>query len=236
MAYSRLASVEEKKNRKKAILFVILSILGVVALYYLGVPAIARITTFVSDLKKSNNKISTTDNTPPAPPKFSSFNNFTNQQSISLTGTAEPGSTVKLTFNGNEQDVLADRDGNFTFNVQLDNGTNSFTAIAVDSSGNTSQSTQSNTITFDNQPPNLTIDSPADGSQFFGSSQRQVTIKGTAESTDQTTINDRIVAVDDNGGFQYTTSLSDGANKFAIKAVDQAGNTTEKDITLNFTP
>lgn len=236
MAYSRLASVEEKKNKSRAVFFVVLSILGVVALYYLGVPALARITAFVSDLKKSNTKITSADHTPPAPPKFSSFNNFTNQQNVSLTGTAEPGSTVKLTFNGNEQDVLADKDGNFTFNVQLDNGTNTFSATAVDSAGNTSQTTQSNTITFDNQPPNLTIDSPADGSQFFGSSQRQVTIKGTAESTDQITINDRIVAVDDNGGFQYTTSLSDGTNKFTVKAVDQAGNTTEKDITMNFSP
>jgi hypothetical protein len=49
-------------------------------------------------------------------------------------------------------------------------------------------------------------------------------------------INDRIVSVDDSGTFQYTTTLNDGANTFAVKSTDQAGNTTEKDITLNFNP
>lgn len=208
----------------------------VVLLFFYGIPVLGRFAAFVSDLGKSGKTISVNDHTPPAPPKFDYINNFTNQQTATLSGVTEVGATVKLTFNGNVQDVLADKDGKFLFNLQLDNGTNTYSAVAVDTAGNVSQKTQEYTLTFDNKPPNLTVDSPADGSQFFGSNQRQTTIKGTTDQNDQVTINDRVVAVDDNGKFQYTTSLNDGENKFAVKATDQAGNTTEKNINLNFTP
>lgn len=234
--YSRLQSVEEKRNVRSAVFFIFLTIAAIVLLFFYGIPTLGRFAAFVSDLGKSGKSISVNDHTPPAPPKFDYINNFTNQQSSSLSGVTEAGATVKLIFNGNLQEVLADKDGKFLFNLQLDNGTNTYSAVAVDTAGNVSQKTQGYTITFDNKPPNLAIDSPSDGSQFFGSNQRQVTIKGSTDQNDQVTINDRVVAVDDGGKFQYTTSLNDGDNKFAIKAVDQAGNSTEKNITLNFTP
>ena len=234
--YSRLASVEERKNTRSAILFIVLSIVIIAALFFYGIPVVGKFATFVSDLGKSGSAITSTDKTPPAPPQFDNFNAFVNQQNVNISGSSEAGATIKLTFNGNSQNVLVDKDGHFQFSVQLDNGDNTFSAVAVDTAGNISQKTQDYKITFDNKPPNLTIDSPTDGTTFFGSSQRQVTIKGAAEGGDQVTINDRIVVVDDSGNFQYTTTLSDGSNKFTIKATDQAGNTTEKDITLNFTP
>lgn len=236
MAYSRLASVEERKNMRKASFFILLSIAAILILFFFGLPILGKFAAFVSDLGRSNKSITTSDHTPPAPPHFNTFNDFTNQQNVNVTGTSEPGATIKLTFNGTEQDALVDKDGNFNFNLQLGSGENSFTAIAVDPAGNNSQTTQTFKITYDNKPPNLNIDSPSDGSQYFGSTQRQITIKGTAEPNTQVTINDRIVVVDDLGKFQYTTTLNEGANPFAIKASDQAGNTTEKDITLNFAP
>jgi len=236
MAYSRLQSVEEKRNVRSAILFIFLTLAAIALLFFYGVPAMGRFAAFVSDIGKSGKPITTNDHTPPAPPRFDYVNNFTNQQNAGVSGVTEAGATIKLTFNGNEQNTLADKDGKFQFNLQLNSGANIYSAVAVDTAGNISQKTQDYTITYDNKPPALTIASPSDGSQFFGSTQRQVTIKGTTDPNDQVTINDRIVAVDDNGNYQYTLSLSDGDNKFAVKATDQAGNNTEKDITLTFTP
>lgn len=235
--YSRLNSVEEQKNLQKAVFFVILTALVVTGLFFIGIPTLGRFVAFVSDLGKSNKPITSTDKTPPPPPRFNIFPDFTNQKQVTLTGSAEPGSNVKLTFNGTEQDNIVDRDGSFSFsNLSLNDGRNSFSAVAIDPAGNTSQKTKEFNINFDNKPPDLTIDSPQDGTQFFGSNQRQITIQGTAEANAQVTVNDRIVAVDDNGKFQYTTTLNEGENKFTFKAADQAGNTTEKDLTLNFTP
>ena len=235
-AYSRLQSVEEKQNLKKTGLFVVLTTASLILLVFVGIPLFGKLTVFVSDLRNGNKTIRQNDTIPPGPPRFNYFPAFTNQQTAGISGASEPGATVKLNFDGSTQEALADKDGNFSFNLLLNNGDNTFSAMAVDPSGNQSQNSKEYKITFDNKSPDLIISSPTDGSGYFGSNQRQITIQGTTEAGCQITINDRIVLVDDNGNFQYTTTLNDGANPFAIKSTDQAGNTTQKDIALNFTP
>lgn len=235
MQYSRRESVEEKNNFRSAVVLIILSIVAITLLIIFGIPNVGRVATFVNGLKGSTTPITSNDKTPPAPPNFKTFPDFTNQQNATIEGTAEPGATVKLTFNGAVQDTLVDKDGNFSFpNLALQIGDNPFSAFAVDTAGNISQKTSQNKITYNNKPPALSIDNPADGSNFFGSSQRQVTIQGTTDANTNVTINDRIVSVDDSGKFQYTLTLNSGDNKFTIKSTDLAGNSTEKDIILNF--
>lgn len=232
--YSRLASVEERKNMKKATTFIVLTMVTGLLLFFFGIPTLGKFAAFVSDLARSNKAITSQDKTPPAPPRFNEFSDFSNKNDVELSGTTEDGATVKLTFNGEESETLSDKDGKFMFNISLNNGENTFSAIALDPSGNISQKTQEYKITFDNKPPELTVDSPGDGSQFFGTKQRQVTIQGTTESSATININDRFVTVDSAGKFQYTLSLSPGENKFKIKATDPAENSTEKELTLSF--
>jgi hypothetical protein len=232
--YSRLASVEEKRNLKKALTFGGLTLLAIVILVIYGVPILGRFTAFVSDFGKSGTITTSTDTTPPAPPKFNTFPDFTNQNKIDLSGNSEAGASIKLTFNGQETENLANRDGHFLFTVTLVNGENSFYAMAVDPAGNEGQKTDTQTIVFDNKPPELSIENPENGAQFFGTKQRQTTIQGTTESNARITINDRVVSVDDNGRFYYTTTLSEGENKFVIKSEDRAGNNVEQELILSF--
>ncbi len=232
----KFVNFEERKNKRNAALFIFLTIAAIVILYFLGIPALGKLTTFVSSLRGNNQKIGSSDITPPPPPKFRNFPEFTNQQNLTLSGNTESGATVKLTFNGNSQEVLADGSGQFSFNVILQDGTNTFAAVALDQSGNQSQKSDDYQITFDKKVPELEITSPTDGSSYFGSNQRQATIEGKTEAEASVTINDRIISVDDGGAFQYTTTLNEGINAFNIKSTDRAGNTTEKSLNLNFTP
>jgi hypothetical protein len=233
--YSRLESVEQKKNFRSAVILIILSIAAVAVLITVGIPALGRVASFVSDLRSGTSQSKSNDKTPPAPPRFGTFPDFTNQQSVNLSGTAEPDAKVKITFNGTEQEVLVDEDGKFSFqNMSLFDGENFFSAVTVDPAGNLSQKTDDKKIVYDNKPPELSIDSPADGSTYFGSGQRQITIQGTTDTGASVTINERIVAVDESGKFQYTFTLNAGGNKLMVKSVDQSGNSTEKEITLNF--
>ena len=232
--YSRLSNIEEKRNIKKAITFVILTVVTLILLFFIGIPLLGRFTGFISELGKSNKPIASTDKTPPAPPKFNMIPDYTNQTSLEISGNTESGATVKTTFNGSEIESLSDKDGKFTINVDLRAGDNNFSAFAVDPAGNVGQKTDDFKIVFDNKAPDLTIDSPADGSQFFGTKQKQVTIQGTTDPDTKVTINDRIISVDSNGKFQYSTSMGEGENKFNIKVTDQAGNLTEKDIIFTF--
>lgn len=232
--YSRFESLEEKRNFRNATILIILTV-GVVALLFVyGIPLVGRVASFVSGLR-GNASITLNDKTPPVPPSFNIFPDFTNQQEISISGTAEPGATAKLNLNNKDQETLVDKDGNFVFqNISLQPDNNIFSAVAVDTAGNTSQRTSDKTISYDIKPPDLTIDSPADGTKFFGNTQRQISIQGTTEGSTSATINNRVVSVDSNGKFQYPVTLNSGDNTFNIKITDQAGNLTEKNIIIHF--
>lgn len=221
---------------RSAVLFIILTVAVIALIFFVGIPVLGKFTAFVSGLRGGNKQISKTDTTPPAPPKFNYFPASTNQQNVTISGNSEAGATITLNFNNSPQEVLADANGAFYSNLTLPQGISNFFAMATDQAGNISQNTQNFQITFDNKMPDLSITSPTDGTSFFGSIQRQVTIQGKTDPGSQVTINDRIISVDDLGNFQYTTTLNEGTNLFTIKSTDQAGNTVELATTYNFTP
>jgi len=233
--YSRLANIEEKRNLRKAFVFTIISLIFIVFLFFSGIPLFAKFATFMSNLGKSDKPIEINDTTPPAPPQIFLKNEYTNQKTIEILGNSEGGAIVVVTFNSIEQEKISDNTGVFSFNFNLKQGENSFFAIAKDQAGNISQPTNIFTVTYDNTPPEIIIDSPTDGSEYFGSKQSQITIQGKSEPNSSITINDRIVSVNDDGIFNFSASLSEGDNNFVIKAVDKAGNENEKSLTLRFT-
>ena len=233
--YSRLESTEEKRNFRNAILLLVLSILVIILLFVYGIPLVGRVASFVSGLKNGGGTITSNDKTPPVPPNFNIYPDYTNQQTISISGSAEPGVSIILVFNDKKSETLVDKDGNFVFQgLTLEPEANTFSATASDLAGNLSQSTEMRTINYDSKPPELVIDSPQDDAGFYGNTQRQISIQGTAENNVAITINDRVVTVDENGKFQYPVTLNSGANTFNIKVTDLAGNQTEKNISLNF--
>jgi len=209
---------------------------SILAFIFLGLPVLANFAGFLTDIRKSSLPIEKSDTTPPAPPKLASLPEFTNKLSLKLNGTTEPGASVILSLNGQEEELVADKDGEFSFTFELNQGENTVTAFARDSAGNESQMTNVYKITFDNEEPSLEVISPDDGSEYFGSKERQVTITGKTEDGASVTINDRIVVVDANGEFILTTTLTEGENIFTVKTEDRAGNSTQTSLTLLFTP
>ncbi|OJX79832.1 Ig-like domain-containing protein [Leifsonia sp. 71-9] len=139
-----------------------------------------------------------------------------------VTGTAEPGSTVTLT-DGSGAEVgtaVADGSGHFTFTPSspLADGT-TVTATATDGSGNVSG--PSNTVTVDAVAPDAPILAPSNGT----------TVSGTAEPGATVTVTDgagNVVGTTvaaDNGTFTITPSspLADGTTVTAT-ATDGSGN------------
>ncbi len=234
--YSRLSSVEEKKNIRKAVQFGILTLIALVLLFFFGIPILAKIAGFIGDMRKSSTPIDKDDTTPPPPPRVSTLPEYTKENSIDIKGTTEAGASVKMFYSSNEEEVVAGEDGSFQFSVKLKLGENTFTLSSKDTSGNESQQSSSIVIIYDNKAPDLAISSPAEGSQFYGSKQKQVTVSGETEPGVSLTINDRPITVDEEGRFVYTTTLNDGENSFWVKATDKADNSTEQKITVTFSP
>ncbi|KSP94738.1 Ig-like domain repeat protein [Pseudomonas aeruginosa] len=159
----------------------------------------------------------TVDAVAPATPVVNPSNGTT------LSGTAEPGSTVTLT-DGNGApigQVTADGSGNWSFtpSTALPNGT-VVNATATDPSGNTSPGAST---TVDSQAPAAPLVDPSNGT----------TISGTAEPGASVTLTDGNgnpigqVSADGSGNWSFTptTPLADGTVVNAT-ATDAAGNTS----------
>ncbi|MGV8240980.1 Ig-like domain-containing protein, partial [Pseudomonas aeruginosa] len=140
----------------------------------------------------------------------------------SLSGTAEPGSTVILTDgNGNPiAEVTADGSGNWTYtpSTPIANGT-VVNVVAQDASGNSSPPA---TVTVDSSAPPAPVINPSNG----------VVISGTAEAGATVTLTDAggnpigQVTADGSGNWSFTpaTPLANGTVVNAV-AQDPAGNT-----------
>jgi hypothetical protein len=234
--YSRLARTEEKKNIKRAILFGVLTIGIIIAFVFFGLPTVARFAGFLADLRKSGSPIEISDTTPPAPPMLERFPEYTKDQQLKISGKTEPGATVTLFLNTNDEEIIANKDGEFNYTFKLRKGENTISAKAKDAAGNESQESKIYEVVFDNESPDLEITSPEEGKEYYGSKERQITIEGLTEDGVSLTINNRIVAVEEDGSFTFLTTLDEGKNNFNIKSTDKAGNQAEMDFTVSFTP
>lgn len=232
--YSRLASIEEKKNIRAAYYYSFFSIVAIVLLIFLGIPMLVKFAGFVGDIAKSDKPVEINDTTPPAPPQFEEITEYTNNEILEIKGKSESGATITIRSNNEAGEVIANSDGIFTFTFNLNKGENSISASAKDGSGNESTQTKTFRIVYDNDEPKLEISSPADGASYFGVGQRQLTIKGTVDEVVNLTINGRTVAVKDDDTFSYSTVLSEGENKFDIVAMDPSGNESSTSLTINF--
>jgi len=232
--YSRLTRIEEKENIRRAVFFSLLTIISLALVFFLGLPAVAKFSAFLSDLRKSSEPVERQDSTPPVPPRIEPLPEATNQLRVDIKGSTEPGVSVILKLNNKEEEILANNDGEFNYTFALNDGENKISAYARDSSGNESQKTEEINIIYDNDPPQLSLTTPNDGTNYYGSKQRQVLLEGETEVGVNININGRFVQVDSDGKFTFTTTLNEGENKFTILAQDLAENITEKTLTLHF--
>lgn len=232
--YSRKAVVQERKNIRKAVIYILLTIAGIFVFIFLGIPLIARTASFIAELRKGSKPIEKTDTTPPASPNIIPPPDYTNQPKVEIKGSTEPGITITVKANSEKEEIISTKEGIFTYTFTLKNGENKISFIAKDNSGNESQESQVYTIVYDNDPPEITINSPQDGASFYGSKQRQIVIEGEVEDAETLKINERIVIIENNGSFTYAVTLQEGDNNFEIVATDKAGNKTTERLTVQF--
>ncbi len=227
---------DDRKNIRSALIYSLLTVGLIVAFFFVGLPSLAKFTGFLSDLTKGNSPIEISDKTPPAPPQFTNLPEATNQNRLKLEGSSEPAAIITLTFNSRDEEVVADREGNFSLNLALRKGENTLSAVSRDEAGNQSQPTKVFKVVQDNTSPEIQITAPAGGTTFFGIKQKNLTIEGKVDEKAELTINDRLASVGSDGTFKFLTTLSDGENTFSLKARDEAGNESEVSLTVSFSP
>lgn len=236
--YSRLVRKEEKRNMRRAVLWGLLTLILLFGLAFWGVPALIRVTLLLSDLRNSSRPIEQSDTTPPLSPKINFINEYTKEETLTVSGFSEASSVVELFLNDSPVGTtITSADGTFTFaRITLNEGANSVYAIAADQAGNKSQPTSKVAINYDKTPPKLEVTEPLEGAIFTGERKRSVKVSGQTEDGVSLSLNDRIVILDQNAKFSPNFNLTEGENTLKFTATDQAGNQTEKEIKVTYVP
>lgn len=166
----------------------------------------------------------------------------TNDNTPTLSGKAEPGSTVTVSDGGTViGTVPVDGNGNWTFtpNPPLGDGDHSLTVVVTDPAGNSSPPTTPIAVVVDASSP-----SPATGVQITDGENTPIgtngstndtkpTISGKAEADSTVTIRDGdtvlgTVKADGNGNWSLTLDqpLSEGPHSITTEVTDAAGNSS----------
>jgi bacillopeptidase F len=156
---------------------------------------------------------------------------FTNVETVTVKGESSPTTKVHIFNNGNEiASGDTQGDGTYAIDVKLNKGENQLTAKASTEQGMTDASAPVK-ITFDNVAPELTIDSPTDGSKL---NTETVMVKGKVKDDylDSVTVNGTTAKVE-NGTYSARIILDQGINQINVVAKDKAGNTTTKSLKVD---
>ncbi len=170
-------------------------------------------------------EVTVKDETAPDVPQV----NDVTTDSKTVTGSAEPNSTVTVHFPGDKTGTAtADKDGNYTVDIPEDvelNGDDEISVTAADKDGNTSDA-KTVTVTDTTAPDKPSVDDvTSDSKHITGQAEPKSTV--TVTFPDGTTATGE---TDDNG--RYTVDIPEkidlkGEEELNVTATDKAGNTSQ---------
>lgn len=226
--------MEQKTKRNFAI-----SVLGIIAVIFIalkfGVPLLVNLSLFLSGFQNKNDSVNTQNQTFIAPPVLDSLPQATSSAQVVISGVALSQQNVNLYINDNLVNTSkSEKDGKFIFEETINPGEN---IIKAKTTVNEKESNFSNSvaIVYKSALPSLNITSPSDN-QTFPKDQNVVEIKGITDPDVKVTVNGYWAITDDNGNYSYNLTLQGGENKIKIIAEDIAGNKTEKEIKVTYSP
>lgn len=229
---SRKARFEEKKVLKQTIILVIVAVILCLLCIFVIIPGAIK---FIGGTAAKD--IAAVGTTTPVllTPFLNAPSPATSSANIKISGFSQKGNTLIITDNDQEiKRVDAADDGSFKADVTLHDGMNSISVYASTGPDKKSLATATYPVLFDKNPPKLDISEPTDAQNIQGRKNQSMTIKGQSDKDVKIFVNDRLVLTRNDGSFSTAFYLSSGANALDIKAVNQAGNTTEKKLTVNF--
>lgn len=233
---SRLVRMEKKRFRRQTILITAATFLLVGVVIFYGIPAIIRMAVFLGELRYKSLPIEKDDVIPPSAPVMQPLPEATFSGQIKIDGYAESGATVIVMRNGKQVvETVVENDGKFLVdNLVLEQGENEIFAVAIDNSQNESQRSIVYTVIYDNVAPELSINQPNEGQNFYGALKRNISVIGKTESGASVSVNGRLAYVNQDGDFSTNINLDKGENRIKVVALDKAGNETVKELKVNY--
>jgi len=148
---------------------------------------------------------------------------FTNNPSVVVSGTTDPGTT--LTIDGSPVAVAVN--GSFSHTYAMADGSHTFLVVAKNAAGLSTQQTAS--VTVDTTAPSVTISTPLTGSL---TKNPVAVVTGTTESGSSVVVDGVQASVSSGGAFSVAVSLQEGSNTITAVATDPAGNMASSSVTV----
>lgn len=225
----RLYERDSKKN-------LYLSIFGIIFVLFLvfkfGIPLLVNFSLLVSGDSSTETEMKTISFV--SSPILDPLPEATNSAEIIVSGKSVEKAEIELFINDELADkTSASKDGRFEFEQILLEGSNKI-YVRAEHDEKKSDFSQSFDVIFDGKAPELSISSPSDG-QSFGGDQNRVNVSGTTEENARVTVNG-FWAIVNNNSFSYNLPLQNGENTIKVSVSDLAGNKTEKEIKVTYSP
>lgn len=229
----------KKHLKKKALTNTVFVLLGItiigVLLFMFGTQLLINFSVLLT--KGGNEQVNSTEDVSYiAAPDFDPIEEATNSAVIAVSGySSVDDAQIKLYVNDVLEGTEKVNDKNeFRFaNVQIEEGDNEIKAKTVTNNGKESSFTAPYTVNYSKEPPEVTIEYPADGQTL---KQEQQRIRGKTKSGATVTVNGFRAIVEPNGNFSYNIKLNQGGNSLKVVATDPAGNKSEKEINVTYAP
>lgn len=155
---------------------------------------------------------------------------ITNEENITVEGSASPAATIQLMNNGEEvvKESVSDT-GEFAIPMTLLEGENELTVVTLVDESPVNES-DAVTITLDTEAPALTIDSPQDGDVI---KEKTITVEGAIrdDHLDVVEVNGQQATIED-GAYSKQIQLENGEQVIEVVARDEAGNITSESVTI----
>ncbi len=228
----RLAKREESAVIKRIFWLSVVSLILIVVIFTVGTSLLGKFADLLDKVFKNNTNISQEGPAPP-PPILDTLPHATNQDTITISGFSNNSSRAEI-YNGSQLSGETNVDNDkFEFkDFKLNNGENKLTLKSFDANGKSSEFSQEVVVVLDKKSPNLEVTNPTDGQTFV--QNNKIKVSGKTEKDAQVFANGFLANVDSSGNFDVSIPLVEGENKIEVKALDDAGNTTKKEIKVEF--
>ncbi len=164
-------------------------------------------------------------------PELLSLPDATNSATLAIHGTASDGSELAIIVNGENQKELTVDGDTFDTNILLQKGLNEILVEMRIKKQNIFKKSDMYSVLYQNEKPNLVIDSPTSGSR---TNQTEITVSGTTDADVSVRVNGSPTITNAEGKFSASVRIREGENKITITATNRAGTVKTQELTVIF--
>ena len=228
---SRLTAYQQKEFRRRLTLIIITLVILIILISTVGFNLLVKTSMFIGSIGGNSNQESTGEQAFFGGLEVDSPPEATNSAKIVISGSVTGYDTVEIEINSKRVKTIKNKSSFEEVIGDLQKGQNTLEVIAKLNNSKKSKKRESFQILYKIDKPKLDLKEPANGAKISNS---EIKVAGATDAGVTVQVNGAPTVVDVQGNFQTLIRLNEGDNKIHLTAVDAAGNTETKEITVRY--